>query len=100
MTAPALQPDQPPPLRWWRYVRARRIHCPAGHHIPHTFHVRESGAVRCQHRTKGIDCGRWVFLLPFRGGSVITAEVTLAELAEMEDLQTPTEVLDFLGIFG
>jgi hypothetical protein len=44
-------------------------------------------------------CDRWVFILPFRGGKNIIAEVSLDEEREMEHLSTPSEVIDYLGIF-
>lgn len=90
------------PSRWWRYVKKRRIVCPAGHHIPSTFDIPESGFVRCpKHLNRqGMECGRWVFIIAIRGGSCIVAEVSPDERQEMEDLSTPAAMLDYLGILA
>jgi hypothetical protein len=99
MIAHRHQESQPmsntPTRRWWRKVNRRRLVCPAGHRIPHTFDVGETGFKRCDKH----GCDRWSFLFAIRGGGVIVAEVTLDEMTEMEHLSTPTELLDYLGIF-
>lgn len=72
-----------------------------GHHIPFTFRIPEHGFIRCAHRIGAdrIECGRWIYLCAMRGGGVIVAEVHLSELKYVESLQTPTEVLDHLGVW-
>lgn len=92
-------PQQP---RWWKFVKRRRLACPHGHHIPATVRIPESGFIRCAHWIDGEkrECGRWVFVYAIRGGRAVVAEVELAEQDEMEDLATPAEMIDFLGIFG
>lgn len=141
-------PRTPDAGRWWEFARRGAIHCgphPFGHHIPNTFHVNESGFIRCGKqvlpfsleiqqvitlrdrrmfreadqialalRTRGVEmpedaaiedarrnkipCDRWVFLYAIRGGGIVTAAVTLEEKRAMEDLSTPTEMIDYLGI--
>lgn len=93
-----------PTGRWWRFLRERRLKCPAGHHIPHTFAVTEAGFIRCPHRHGdgrgvGVECGRWVFLFQIRGGALIVAEVQLSEVEPMKALGTPAEMLSYLGIW-
>lgn len=100
MSAPAFKV----PARWWRYAKRRRITCPAGHHIPEDQNIPEHGFVRCKHwctdgRSRGHECGHWVFILAIRGGGTIIAQVELNEMRAMEDLSTPTAMLDYLGIF-
>lgn len=89
--------------RWWRYLKRRRLLCPVGHHLPETANFPESGFIRCQHwindgRSKGYECGKWIFLFAIRGGGTIVAEVELKEMRQMEELATPTAMLDFLQI--
>lgn len=91
------------PKRWWRYLDRRRIACPLGHHIPEKQVFPESGFIRCQHwindgRSKGYECGKWIFLFAIRGGGTIVAEVELKEMRQMEEMATPTAMLDFLQI--
>lgn len=96
MTAPA--PANPP--RWWRYLKKRRILCPHNHHLPHKFETNESGFVRCCHRmSKTTECGAWLYLFAIRGGGCIAVEVSLDEMGEMQELDTPTAVLEYLQIF-
>lgn len=91
--------------RWWSWLRQRRIFCydpkHGGHHIPATFRIPEHGFIRCDKwlGDEKRECGRWVYLCAMRGGGVIAAEVHLSELKYVETLQTPTEVLDHLGVW-
>lgn len=89
------------PARWWQYVRAGRIFCPVGHHIPNTFDVTEAGYVRCNHWVDAdrAECGLWIFLFNVRGGGVVTVAVSLEEKAAMTYLTTPAELIEYLGIF-
>lgn len=87
--------------RWWEFTSDRNLHCADNHSIPNTFRVTESGFIRCSHwdgRVK-TECGNWVFVYVFRGGSAIAAEVTLKEQREMERMTSPAEMFGFLGIF-
>jgi hypothetical protein len=98
----ALRPD--PPSRWWRFLRERRLKCPHGHHIPHTFAVTEAGFVRCPHRggpggDYRTECGAWIFLFAVRGGAIIVAQVELTEVEPMKRLETPAAMLEYLGIW-
>jgi hypothetical protein len=125
----------------------RRIHCPAGHHIPFTMRINETGFVECWHqmrlppgldqlyeaqqrgdaqqmarveaqlRAAGFDvpskaalalrardatpvrCGLWVFIFAIRGAGVVVAQVSLDEMEEMRELQTPTAMLEYLRIW-
>jgi hypothetical protein len=60
--------------------------------------IREHGFIKCTKQIHGGDCGLWYFLLAVKGGGCIVAEVTLPEMRQMEDLQTATEMLDYLDI--
>jgi hypothetical protein len=96
--APASKP------RWSELVNEGRIFCgprPGGHHIPNTFDIPESGFIRCSHwiGEERRECGRWVFLYAVRGGKVVVAEVTLEDKKLMRRLQTPAEMIEYLGIF-
>lgn len=97
MTAPAPKPAP----RWWQYVRAGRLFCPVGHHIPNTFGVSEAGYVRCNHwiDAERRECGLWIFLFNVRGGGIVTAAVSLVEKDAMSHLTTPAELIEYLGIF-
>ena len=108
----ATAPLRADPPRWWQYVRANRIRCPAGHHVPNTFSVTEAGFVRCAHiinrhdrvrrddtPVATLECGLWVFLLAIRGGGVVSVAVSLDDKRAMAELTTPAELLDYLGIF-
>lgn len=88
-------------VRWWRWVRGRRVSCPVGHVIPVRAEINDTGFIRCDHRSRdGVgECGRWVFLLAVRGGGAIVAEVALDEKAKMRQLSTPSEMLEYLNIF-
>ena len=97
MSAPALKPTP----RWWQFVRLGRITCPATHHVPKTFGVTEAGFVRCNHwiDAERRECGLWIFLLSIRGGAIVCAAVSLDEKRAMEQLSTPAELVEYLGIF-
>lgn len=43
-------------------------------------------------------CDRWIFLYAIRGGGIVTAEVSPNEKSEMEELSTPTEMMEYLQI--
>lgn len=95
MTAPALS------RRWWEFGPDRNLHCCAGHSIPNTFRVAESGFVRCNKwdsRLKA-ECGKWVFVYIFRGGSAIAADISLQEQRAMEAMSSPAEMLVYLKLF-
>jgi hypothetical protein len=52
-------------------------------------------------RTAGyVPCDRWVFLYAIRGGGIVVAEVSPDEKDQMEDLSTPTEMIDYLGVLN
>lgn len=93
-----------PTGRWWEWVTERRIFCgprPHGHHIPNNARINESGFLHCTHKLPNSleRCGRWTFVLAIRGSGVIVAEVSLDEMNEMQELQTPTAMLDYLGVW-
>lgn len=90
-----------PTPRWWRYVKRRRLICPAGHHIAESATFPEHGFVRCDHRINrgDPDCGLWVYVFAIRGGGIIVAQVELKEKTTMEELATPTAIIDYLDIF-
>lgn len=92
----------PNPERWWRYLKRRRLECPVGHHIPEDHNFPEHGFIRCEKRLDrgGGECDRWVYLFAFRGGGCVVAEVQLNEMRAMEELSTPTAMIDYLGIFS
>jgi hypothetical protein len=46
-----------------------------------------------------VECGLWVFIFAIRGAGVVSAQVTLDEMEEMRELQTPTAMLNYLNIF-
>lgn len=77
----------------------RRIRCPAGHPIPFTQRINETGFVRCGKWNAQSECGLWVFVFAIRGNGVVVAQVSLDEMDEMRDLQTPTEMLSYLRIW-
>jgi hypothetical protein len=90
--------------RWWEWATERRIFCgprPDGHHFANNFRVPESTFLHCTHKFANsvVRCDRWVFVLTIRGGGTIVAEVSLDEMNEMHELQTPTAMLDYLKVF-
>ena len=97
MTVPAVVP----PARWWAYAEKRQLVCPVEHHIPEDQRIPEHGFIRCDEwiHQENAECGRWIFLLTIRGGGAIIAEVTLDEMQEMEDLQTPAQMMKYLGVW-
>src|SRR5688500_4060170 len=100
----AVSPPKPPAgttPRWWRWKRPRRLTCALGHHYPYKFRIPERGGVRCEHwmADEKRECGRWTYFIGQKGGGVFAVDVTLAELDELENLRSKTEVIDFLGIF-
>lgn len=103
MTAPAkLTSTFPPPTKRWRkWFRSRlRVHCPAGHHIPNDYRIRGHGEKRCDHWIPGDrrECGRWVYLQMMPGGGATAIEVSLDDLKAMENMETQTEIFDYLDI--
>lgn len=107
--APSMTPPAP---RWWQFVRANRIVCPAGHHIPNTVRLPEHGFIRCPHVLNRLDqaahgdrqrhvveCGLWVYAYVMRGGRAVLVAVDMGELDALEALATPAEVIEYLGIF-
>lgn len=99
MTAAMPLPD--PPRRWWKYMRRNRLTCPHGHHIPERQTFPEHGFILCDKRMsrEGGVCGTWLFLFAVRGGSAIVAEVQMWEKRAMEDIQTPSAMIEYLQIF-
>ena len=98
MSVPALVP----PARWWSFVNERRVFCPHGHHIPFNAKIPEHGFIRCPQKTlpdRKQSCGCWVFLYAIRGGRIVVVQVTEDEMEEMNELQTPAAMIDYLGIF-
>lgn len=93
--------DAKPTLRLWRYLKKRRLACPLGHHFRERAEFPESGFLRCEHYigAEHRECGLWVFILAIRGGGCIVAEVSLDEKTEMEELVTPAQMIEYLGIF-
>lgn len=89
--------------RWWDFVKAGRLFCPAQHHMPNTFDVTEAGFTQCRewvhdsHRRH--ECGLWLFLFAIRGGGIVAAAVSPEEKRAMKDLSTPAEMIEYLGIF-
>lgn len=90
-----------PTSRWWDYAHNRMVKCSSGHHIKSTARFNETGFIRCAHwlAADRAECGRWVFVFAIRGSKCIIAEVSLDEQEEMEQLATPSAMLDYLGIF-
>lgn len=80
-------------------MKAKRIACPCGHHVPRDFRVTESGLVRCPKWNGATECGAWLYLFAIRGGGIVVAQVELAEVDRLEQLHTPGEIIDFLGIW-
>lgn len=90
-----------PSTRWWRWLQnRRRLACPDGHHISDKFRTSETVAVRCDKRFgRTAECGRWLYVIAIPGGGGIIAEVSLDEIAEMEELADATAILNYLDIF-
>ena len=89
--------------RWWDYVEARKLRCPAGHHLPNTYEIDEdgSGCIRCNDRSVKLPggCGLWVWALRLRGGSHMVVEVTERDLKALRELSHASEKLAYLAIF-
>lgn len=87
--------------RWWKYLTRRGITCPHGHHIPVKSKINETGFLMCDRwiQAERRECGLWVFVFAIRGDRCIVAQVSLDEQDEMDQLQTPAAMLDYLGIF-
>lgn len=92
---------EPSPRRWWTYAGRRRVRCPAGHHLPVTWRINETGFIRCNHwiDTQKRECGRWVFLFAVRGGGVFVVEAPLEEHEDIAEIQNPHGMLEYFGIF-
>lgn len=107
MTTPLIMPpgvNLQPPSRWWQFVTEGQLFCgpkPHGHHIKNAFDLTESGFIRCNHwvEAERRECGLWVFAYAVRGGRVVVARVTLDEKRAMKQLQTPAQMIDYLGIW-
>lgn len=94
--------DEPARRRWSQFVHFRRIMCPAGHHLKHDQDFNESGYIRCKHwiASESRECGHWVFVFAVRGGGIVEVELFGPEEKDrLRELSTPTEVLEYLGIF-
>lgn len=102
----------PPVPRVKQFVKEGRIVCPVGHHIPNTVRIPEHGFIRCAHVLNRDDrvpasqrpgrvqeCGLWTYIVVIRGRVLLVA-VDLAELTVLEAMQTPGEILDYLGVFN
>jgi hypothetical protein len=105
MTIPRSAPLQPdtaqPPRRWWRFLRDRRVVCPAGHHVKHRADFTDVIFLPCDHwiAAENRECGRLLFLFWIRGGGVIAAEVySLDEKDVMKGLATPFAMIEYLQI--
>ena len=69
--------------------------------MPEKANINDTGFIRCDHwiASERRECETWIFVFAIRGGSNVVAEVTLDEKAKMRQLTTPSEMLDYLGIF-
>jgi hypothetical protein len=90
-----------PTARWWRYLKPRRMTCADGHHFSERARFPESGFLRCEHwiAAEHRECGRWIFIYAIRGGGCVVAEVSMDERDEMDELLTPAQMIEYLGIF-
>lgn len=61
----------------------------------------EHGFARCEEWLKAErrSCGRWVYVFAIRGGGCIVTEVSLDEKRHVEQIQTPGEILEYLGLW-
>jgi hypothetical protein len=91
MTAAATMPNP----RWWRFGKKRRLVCPLNHRIPHSAEFPEHGFIRCPKH----GCDRWIFVFVVRPFGCIITEVTLDEMDEMQELDTPEAMLEYLAIW-
>lgn len=87
--------------RWHKWLQDRRLTCAAGHHIPSLCAIDESGSMRCSKwiAAAKIECGRWIWVMSFRGGGNLVVEVSLEDLKRLKNLSTPSERIAYLGIF-
>lgn len=91
----------PSPRRWWKWLEDRRLTCAEGHHLPNLFSIDESGAVRCNKWVRGQqECGKWVWVMSFRGGGNLVVDVSLEDLKRLKNMDTPSQRIAYLGIFG
>jgi hypothetical protein len=99
-TASARTPE-PRPRRWWRWRKLRRLQCADNHHFPYTFRIPEGGFIQCKHwiADEKRECAKWVYIAPLRGGMALVVDVHLSELPIVEQMQTASEILEYLGIF-
>jgi hypothetical protein len=88
-------------MRWRKWLPDRRLTCAAGHHIPSLVALDESGSIRCNKWIDGakIECGRWIWVMAFRGGGNLVVEVSLEDLKRLKNLSTPAERIAYLEIF-
>lgn len=88
------------PPRPWAYVEAKRLVCPAGHAIGDGIRFMDAGIVRCDARAaSGGLCGRWTFVYAIRERGSIAVALRVDDIAAIEQMSTPAEVLDYLRIF-
>lgn len=83
----------------------KRLTCAGGHHIRDMFSIDESGSVRCPKwiadtKTQGHECGRWIWVMSFKGGGNLVVDVTLEDLKRLKNMDTASQRIAYLGIFG
>lgn len=59
-----------------------------------------AGMARLRRELQGQECGRWIFLMPIRGGKVLLVEVLPNEVDPLERCSSPAEMIDYLGIWS
>jgi hypothetical protein len=62
----------------------------------------ESGTIRCN---KWIDrekreCSKWVWIMHFRGGGNLVVDVSLEDIKRLNNMDSATQRIAYLGIFG
>lgn len=85
-------------------MHEHQLRCPEGHHLPDNTLVDPGGqmTLRCN-KWKEVskrECGRWSWFYAVRGGGYIAVAVSLGELSEISKMDSPSTVIDFLGIFA
>ena len=81
----------------------RRLTCGNSppHHLKNIVNIDETGSIRCSHwiAEEHRECGLWIWVVSFRGGGYLVADVSLEDLKHLKTLSTPSERIAYLGIF-
>lgn len=88
--------------RWWKWLNDGRLCCADSHHLPRVFSIDESGCIRCNKwiEKEKRECSKWLWIMHFKGGGNIIVDVSLEDIKRLNNMDTATQRIAYLGIFG